>query len=298
MLRFVHAEKADESRARQFLSQFTNDYLPQELSGYLERPRGGLYLALDDDRVVGTIVLEFPRTHEAYVGGLRVSPDRQKQGIGRQFVEFAMEEARRLGATIMRAVVAEGNQVSEHLMRDDLAFHAVERWRVGTIRPLPVPARLPDEAGPAWAVDHDRLLAFWNKYQDDLWADLNPWVPHSLSAEDISRRFETGGIALLPQTGAEVRGLALYRLHNRERLDIGYLRAETTEELAQLVQYLWVEAHAWGITVARFGLSRQAADRLLALGGLEETDDWQGMVFERSLVATVPMGSGSGGSAV
>jgi N-acetylglutamate synthase-like GNAT family acetyltransferase len=286
LLTFVRATKADQERIREFLSQFVDDYLLEQFPRYLGQYVGGLYLALDGEQLIGTCAISMVRPREALLSGMRVAPARQGQGLGEEFGRFQLEEARRLGADVVRVLVHQDNQASAHVLQDKLGFHVVEQWVVGQINPLPNPERRPDDAGPAWAVDRDRIQAFVEQYPGDLWAP-NAWEPRRLSMTDVSLRFEDGGVALAPQRG-EVEALVLTGLHSREVLHLNYLRA-LSQALQNLLDYLWNEARAWGITQCRFGLSLAAAERLRALvPGTEIT--WRGLVLERPLTLTAGEG--------
>jgi N-acetylglutamate synthase-like GNAT family acetyltransferase len=281
LLTFVRATKADQERIREFLSQFIDDYLLELFPRYLGHYVGGLYLALDGDQLVGTCAISLVRPKEAILSGMRIQPTRQGQGLGEEFGRFQLEEARRLGAEVVRVLVHQDNHASAHLLQDKLGFRVVEEWAVGKITPLPIPDQRPTEAGPAWAVDRDRIGAFLDQHPGDLWAP-EVWEPRTLTIQDVVLRFEDGGVAVAPQRG-EVEALALTGLQSREVLTLSYLRA-LGQAVQGLLDYLWNEARAWGITQCRFGLAAEAAERLRALVPNTEIT-WRGLILERRLLA-------------
>lgn len=278
MLTFARATMADQERIRAFLSQFSGDYLIDQFTRYLGPYVGGLYMAEDGDQLVGAGIVTLPRRREALLSGLRIAPDRQDD-VAEAFIRYQLEEAKRLGAEVVRVLVPQDNATATHVLQDQLGFREIDQWAVGEISPLPNPDRRPDEAGMAWAVDRDRIANFIRQHPGDLWAP-NLWEPRTLSITDVERRFEEGGLAIVPQHG-DVEGLAITTVQAREFLHIGYLRA-LGQAVQSLLDYLWNEARAWGITRCRFGLPVQAAERLRALVPNTEIT-WRGLVLERQL---------------
>lgn len=280
MLTFVRATEADRDKVRQFLAQFVDDYLQETYAPHLSQRRGGLYLALDGEELVGTCIISLPKAQEAYLSGMRIASGRQGEGLGEAFGRFQLEEARRLGATLVRVLVHADNEASAHVLQDKLGFKVVDQWAVGEISPIPAPAERPSDAGPAWAIDRERLESFTKGCAGDLWG-LTEWQPESLDIADVLRRIEDGGAAVMPQTG-ELAALALTRIQSKETLYIQYFRV-LGQAVSSLLDYLWNEARAWGASRCRFGLTEAAAERLRnAVPNCEII--WRGLVLERNLV--------------
>ena len=279
MLKFVRAGKADQDRIGTFLGQFTDDYLTETYPRYLGQYVGGLYMATDGEDLVGVCVISLPKPKEALLSGMRIAPARQGLGLGEEFGRFQLEEARRLGAEVVRVLVHKDNVQSAHVLQDKLGFEVVDEWAVGEINPLPVPDRASTEAGMAWAVDQERLLSFVRRFEKDLWSP-DGWDPRSVTASDINFRFERGGIAVSPQRG-EVQAMAFTWLQSRDVLHISYLRV-LGQALQGVLDHLWNEARAWGINRCRFGVSASVAERMRALVPNCEIT-WRGMVLERRL---------------
>ena len=279
MLTFVRATEADHDRVRQFLAQFVDDYLAETYSQHLVERRGGLYLALDGDQLVGTCVISLPKAQEAYLSGMRIAPNRQGQGLGEEFGRFQLDEARRLGARIVRVLVRQDNEAWANVLQEKLGFRVVDHWAVGEISPIPEPRDRPSDAGPAWAIDRERLADFTQTCAGDLWS-MTEWQPESLDIGDVLHRIEDGGAAVVPQTG-ELSALALTRIQSRETMYIQYFRA-LGQAVGSLLDYLWNEARAWGASRCRFGLTQSAADRLRASVPNCEII-WRGLVLERQL---------------
>lgn len=274
----------DEGKVQEFLRQFVEDYLSNQVAKYLAQRYGGLYLALDDDQIVGTAVITLPKRHEAYLGAMRIAPPRQGQGLGAAFAQFQVEEAKRLGARVARALIHQDNQTSLHILETTLGFHVGDGWMVGTLSGFEAPPQTPLAAGPAWAVDRDRILAFYQRFSDDLWAEQDHWAPHSLSMEDIWNRFEASGLAVAPQDPTqEIDTLAMYRIGENETMHLYYFRSGEGHGGEDLLGYLWTEARAWGISQLHFGLTQKQAERLIAIVGIKPTDTWVGLVLEKDL---------------
>ncbi len=279
MLTFVRATEADRDRVRQFLAQFTDDYLAETYAPHLNQRRGGLYMALDGEELVGTCIISLPKSQEAYLSGMRIAPNRQGNGLGEEFGRFQLLEARRLGATLVRVLVHADNEASAHVLEEKLGFRVVDHWAVGEISPIPAPVERPPDAGPAWAIDRERLESFTKGCAGELWG-VTEWQPESLDIADVLRRIEDGGAAVMPQTG-ELAALALTRIQSKETLYIQYFRV-LGQTVGSLLDYLWNEARAWGASRCRFGLSQAAADALRsAVPNCEII--WRGLVMERNL---------------
>ncbi|MCL6561439.1 MAG: GNAT family N-acetyltransferase [Firmicutes bacterium] len=283
MLRYARASTEDQPRILQFLNQFPGDYLAKRLNSYLELQPGGVYLAWDGEEIVGMAVIYLPRPHEAYLGGMRIATSRQGQGIGTEFTRFQVAEAERLGAWMVRALVQEGNSASPHILQDKLGFRQSVAWHVGKYPGIQNLANYSPEAGPAWAVDMDRLTRFWERRRDDLWAGKDLWMPYSLTMQDIRQALEYGGVGIVPQTpDQEIEALALFQIKNHEHLSLQYFWGERPY-LDLLVGYLGTEARAWGVTELRFGLPA-ASSRLLAQYFTQPPEEeWKGALFEREL---------------
>lgn len=280
-MRYVRASMEDQAKVEHFLSQFVNDDLLLKFPEYLSQKTGGVYIALDEDEVVGAGVASMPRPHEGYIGGIRVSPTRQGEAIESQLAEFQLQEVQRLGAAVVRAVVMDDSPLVE-IFKGKLGFETWDEWHVGTIEGYQAPEYVSEVAGPVWSLDHDRILRFWMHFSKDLWADRDLFVPHSLTIEDVGARIEAGSAALAPQAASqEVDTLALYRIGSDD-LYIHYLRS-LGDNLEALIQYLGIEARAWGINRIRFALPRQTAEQLAEVVQLPVVDAWKGLVLERRL---------------
>ena len=284
-MRYVRATAEDQARIQEFLSQFVDDYLSSRVSEYLTLQTGGIYLALEDDVIVGTAVITSPKTHEAYLGGMRIRPDVQGTGFGAEFAEFQVQEAKKLGATVIRALISRGNETSQHILQEKLGFQAVDEWVIGSMEGFDGPEYAENVAGPAWAVDHDRLLAFCNQYTEDLWSQSGHWVPASLAFDDIWHGVEMGEAALAPQNATDaVDTVALFKIHEGD-LHLHYLRS-MGHHLKAIIQYLWVESRAWGVKTLYFGLPGSSADKLIEASGLSVNNEWRGIVLEKHVGLT------------
>ena len=286
LLEYVRASEQDEARIRQFLGQFASDYLMQVFPQYINTQSGGFYLALDENsKVVGTAALTLVRPHEAYFVGMRIVPESEMEGVARGLTDFQMAEALKLGARVVRVLVEESNQTSLHVLQDELHFGVAVPWEVGDLRDLPA-AKAAGQyvAGPAWAVDRARLFEFFGKRSNPLWAGDDLWHPRSLQEEDLAKGFEVGGAAVAPQDVEKpVTGLLLYQVKNRECLNISYLESDDPASTSALLDYLLVEAQAWGATEIRYGLSQEKAKLLAEEYGRKAEDVWRGWLLERVL---------------
>lgn len=85
-----------------------------ELQEWLENPRVYLYGAFDGDRLIGAFKAERGETgkeHSCYIAGA-VLRDYRGHGIGRQLLEFGMEQLLKQGVWLIRAKVYSTNTAS------------------------------------------------------------------------------------------------------------------------------------------------------------------------------------------
>ncbi len=279
-MRYIRATAEDQARIQEFLSQFVDDYLSKNIGAYVSRDTGGLYLAVDEqEQIAALAVIDLIRPKEAHLGGLRVRPDLQNGPAASEFMEFQVQESKRLGAAVIRALVGRGNELSQQALQEKLGFHVVDEWVVGSIQGFEAPEYPDGGAGPAWAVDRDRLRAFFKEHSEDLWSDRTQWLPRSLTFDDVWHGVELGAAAIAPQDVAEaVDTFALFEIHDGD-MHVKYLRS-MGHHLKSLMQYLWVECRAWGVNTLRFGLPRQAADKLAEAAGVPLSREWNGVVLE------------------
>ncbi len=286
LVRYVRATAGDQARIREFLSQFVDDYLSEHIAAYLSSELGGIYLALDEqNQLLATAVVDMVKPHEAYVTGMRMRPDVQSTGLGQEFAEFQIQEAKRLGAQVIRALIGRGNEASQKILQESLGFQVVAEWVVGSLQGFEAPEYADLNAGPAWAVDRDRLAAFVNQHTGDLWSDRDHWLPRTLTFDDVWHGVESGSAAVVPQDNqAGVDALALFRIHDGD-MHLHYLRS-MGPKLRALMQYLWVEARAWGVKTLHFGLPRHAADKFVEVAGLPLIREWHGIILEKHVGLT------------
>lgn len=285
-MRYVRATAEDQARIQDFLSQFVDDYLAEHIAAYFSSDSGGVYMALDEEnQLLATGIVELARPQEVYVSGMRIRPDLQGGRLGQEFAEFQVQEGKRLGASVIRSLVGRGNEFSQRILQETLGFHVVDEWVVGSFEGFEAPAFAEGDAGPAWAVDQERLRAFVKQHEDDLWSGKDHWLPRRLTFEDVWQGVEVGAAAVAPQNiGDPVDTLALFRITDGD-MHLNYLRS-MGQHLKTLLQYLRVESRAWGVKTLHFGLPRHAADKFIEAADLPLAREWHGVVLEKHVGLT------------
>lgn len=112
---------------------------------------GECYLAIDDDRLVGSILFRrrpqgcawYDQPHVAAVHQFGVLPTAQRRGIGLELMRLSEKRARETGATELALDTAEGAiHLVEWYMRLGYRNVAIEQWRGKTYRSLILSKRL------------------------------------------------------------------------------------------------------------------------------------------------------------
>jgi hypothetical protein len=282
LLRYVRASVDDQAKVEQFLQGVQND-LSEKIGVYLTQAQGGLYLALDGDAIVGTAVITFPKRHEGYLGSVQMAPPQQDRDLFKEFAAFQLEEAKKAGAHIVRALVNQEDTMWSTVLHEDFGFEDAGQWVVGEFEGYQTPETPPEQAGPSWSVDKERVREFMRQFPDVLWVNADMYIPQSLTPEDMEKQFESGGIAVGPQDGRlNVASLALYRVRNNDAIDLKYF-ASQGKYTKELLNYLWIEARAWGVQKMRFGLSSETVERIAAVLQLPVHTLWQGTVLRKQL---------------
>ena len=289
-MRYIRASDQDETRIRQFLGQFPTSHWSQNLAQYINVTLGGVFLSLDEDsKILGCAALAGEKTREMYIAGIRVADE--NQDLAQEFADYLVQEALQSGAQLIRALVGDEDEMPSRLFKEYLQFQRQTAWEIGTLTELSAPQdHAAADAGPAWAVDRERLFTYLANHPHQLWAANDVWLPRLLTEEDLALGFELGGAAVVPQDAEQpIAALALYRIKNRERLNLGYISAENEDSLHTLLAYLLVETHAWGATELRYGLPQEQAQALVAWYQKPVESRWRGWLLERVLSpATVP----------
>jgi len=139
---------------------WSDDYVPDVFDTWVPDRRGGLWVAVNDSRVVGIAKLTLLGDREAWLHALRVDPDHQRRGIGAALLEHRIRRAKRLGARVARLDTSEDNVALRRLMRR-LRFRRVERLSDFDARPTTRggPRRAASrEVDPLWRLARGRLL--------------------------------------------------------------------------------------------------------------------------------------------
>ena len=280
MLRYVRASAEDQAKVEEFVRRMQDDRLIKQLDKLLSLTQGGLYLAIDDnDTIVGTAVLTLPKRHEAYLGQVRLaSPNLDRETLT-SFAAFQLEEAQKLGVHIVRAMAGDDDELWASILEEESQFKPVEKWVVGTFQGYQAPQFPPLEAGPAWAVDKERIRKFMEPVANAFWAENDLHIPASLDDQSLENQFEVGGIAVAPQDGRmPVDSLVLYRIRNTESLDVRYFRSEG-QYIRQILDYLLLEARAWGISQVRIGLNEKTVRQIEDVLQVPIQLEWAGRIF-------------------
>lgn len=106
-----------------------DDYLRWVIDGYMKERPGGFYLTEDESgRLLALASITFIRPGQAFLRTMRVHPEVQGQGVGTEFTRFQVDQAKRLGARVVRLLTAEDNRAVHRLAGEKLGFTLRGRW--------------------------------------------------------------------------------------------------------------------------------------------------------------------------
>lgn len=121
------------------------DYIADVWDEWLADPSGRLMVALLDERPVAIVHMQIVSSHECWLEGMRVDPAERRRGISRRLNTEAMNEARKLGATVARLAIHADNVPSQEAAAQGgfeqigtfLRYEAPAEVLVGEEKPTP-----------------------------------------------------------------------------------------------------------------------------------------------------------------
>jgi ribosomal protein S18 acetylase RimI-like enzyme len=106
---------------------------PEGVRTLIERDPGALLLAVDGDRIVGTVIAGFDGWR-CHLYRLAVAPDRRREGIGRALLDAAHRRFAALGGRRADAMVLERNETGRRTW-SAAGYTREDHWR-RWVRPL------------------------------------------------------------------------------------------------------------------------------------------------------------------
>ncbi|MGC8873765.1 MAG: GNAT family N-acetyltransferase [Chloroflexia bacterium] len=265
-----------------------HDYIPQVWEEWLADPRGVLLVATIDDVPVAVVRGAFYFPGEAWLEGMRVSPDHRQQGIATTLFKALVEAVTARGARVARLTTAYDN-LPVHRMCAHLGFHLATRLRrrvraveAGT-RPEAV-RRLDAQALPevrAFLARSSFLTASGGLYSwgGGVWSTWNE--------ERLQLHLEQGQVWGWWEKG-RLRAVAIRCPHRRRPglTEVGLIEGSARACSELLVALAHEEEPAEGAQVRLFlPLEATRLHRAAAAAGYRFLSDWRGemWVFERRL---------------
>jgi len=183
------------------------DYIPQVWDEWLADPRAVLQVGELDGQVVAVNRVLFQTPGQVWLEGMRVDPERRRQGIGWQFMEHDLAYAREHGAKVVRLATGHSNTAVQAMVA------RVGMVRIGAAQLLVAEAipggPLPAILGAEWAAQvaaflrRSSVLAHTHGLYDA------GWVWQSLSAERVAELLAAGQMAALLTPEGELAALAV-----------------------------------------------------------------------------------------
>jgi len=260
------------------------DYIPEVWDDWLADERAVLQIGEIDGQVVAVNRIVFHSSDQAWFEGMRVDPERRRQGIAWQFMEHDLALARERGAKVVRLATGDFNTpVHAMVARVGMALIGSEALLAAEATPNgPAPAILgPERSAQVMAfLQHSPALAHMHGLYDCGWA----W--QTLSAERVTEMLAAGQMVALLTPKEELAALAVVFFEPEwDRMWIGYVDAAPGQPEAAMAIAAALRAHA-----ARLGSPKIEAmlpdlawlrDAFQAAG--YDQGDWKGemWIFER-----------------
>ena len=225
---------------------WSHDYILDVFDEWARDRRGGLWVAVEDDAIVGIAKLTLLGDREAWFHALRVAPRYQRRGIATALLAHRLERARRLGARTFRLDTAEDNVAVHRLMRR-FGFR-----RIGKFTFLVARARAGDP--PRRATRHEIATMMRLLERGDRLIHL-PYTERRLTKADVTRAtrdgdcLTSGGAAAIVDAwrrGSPPKRLAIYAIGGSSssvRELLTELRAEARRR--GLAQVTWAAPDRW-----------------------------------------------------
>lgn len=262
------------------------DYIPEVWDTWLADERAVLQVGEMDGQVVAVNRLVFHSPEQAWFEGMRVDPERRRQGIGWQFMEHDLAYAQEHGAKVVRLATSSSN-TAVHTMVARVGMVRVGAGQLLLAEAMPdgpLPAILgPEQAAQVEAfLQRSPVLAHMHGLYDCGWA----W--RSLSTERVADMLATGQMAALLTPEEELTALAAVSIDPEGGgMWVGYADAAAgqPEAVTALAAALRAQAARVGIPQVEAMLPDLAwlRDAFRAAG--YDQGDWKGelWIFERRL---------------
>ena len=242
---------------------WSDDYIIDVFDEWARDRRGGLWVAVEDDAIVGIAKLTLLGDREAWLHALRVDPRYQRRGIGTALLEHRMERARRLGARTMRLDTAEDNVAVHRLMRR-FGFR-----RVGSFTRLAARARAGD---PPRMVTRSEVPEVTRLLQRGDGLLHLPYTERRVTAADVARAARAGdclvsagaaAIVAVRRRGRGPKRLAIHALGGSPRGVRGLLKELRAEaRRRRLAQVAWAAPDRWWNAARDAGYQRRWDDAM------------------------------------
>lgn len=260
------------------------DYIAEVWDEWLADPAGRLMVAVLDGRPVAIVHMQMVAPYECWLEGMRVDPDVRRRGVSKRLNAEAMNEARKLGATVARLAIHADN------VRSQQAAAQGGFEQIGTFLHYEAPAEpLAGEEQPALARAEDlpALMALLDR--SSVYPALGGllyagWSGRALT-EEVMQEHLTSDMVLALQQWDDFQAIAICGFQDADDavLMVEYLDG-TSEGIGRL-------AYGLRALAARNGLERVLVtipDLLMLRDVLEGTgyqavDSDVFLVYERSL---------------
>jgi GNAT superfamily N-acetyltransferase len=258
------------------------DYIPEVWDDWLADERGVLQVGELNGRVVALNKVTFLTPDQVWLEGMRVDPEYRQQGIGWQFMEHDLADARERGARVVRLGTGGHNQ-AVHALTARAGMERVGSYVRWSAEPLP------DGQRPAiLATEHAGLVRAFLQGSPVLAHSRGlysvHWVWQELSTEQAIRFLGAGQVAAQRAPDGGLAALATIHLAPDDEMWIGFADGEpsavTTLAVAIRAQAAQAGALRVGVMLPDVAWLRDAFGAAGYGFG-----DWEGelWIFERRL---------------
>lgn len=224
----IRPARADDRDAMERICAHTfewGDYIPEVWDHWLDDEEGLVIVGEVAGRVVALSKITFHVPGQAWLEGMRVDPEYQRQGIAGAFLEYSLSFAQERGARVARLGTGDYN-TPVHTSAARAGMEHIGRYTVWTAEPLP-DATCPLILSPDHAMQVQEFLGSSRVLAHTHGLCSSSWAWHELTPERILHLLDRGQMVAQSAPDGSLAALApLAKEPDGERMWICFVDGE------------------------------------------------------------------------